>query len=316
MSNSSVAAAQFHEYTFPDPRYPEYTFSRYNLAESLPLDNGRFPKTPQCDLGVLDALPLELLQSTLAQVDLATLTEIRRVNQRARDVVDSILEYDNIVTYVPNILRVLIVTETASYITCKKLHDKLRDTQCEDCGYFGEYLYLLTCRRVCSECLAKESYYPVWEQSVERIYDNYVGLTPEDVSRIPRMRILPCPYVEYVTSSLAYILDRQSLRNAQIRRGQNTTLNICRGFMTEYAARSSSCVRIPAFDPISKEIEWGSHCLGCYGDVKYYQYHPRPEILFIKADFHRHLNEHGRIVRRNDDNGLPRYFHDRVVATS
>ncbi|KAL1618446.1 hypothetical protein SLS54_007173 [Diplodia seriata] len=314
MSNPSVAAAQFHEYTFPDISFVEYTLDKY-IAKNCPLDNGRFPKTPQCDLGVLDALPLELLQSTLAQVDLATLTDIRRVNQRARDVVDSILEYDNIVTYVPSVLRALIVTETASYITCKKLHDKLRDPQCEDCGYFGEHLYLLTCRRICSECKMKEGYSPVREQPVERIYDNHVGLTPEDVSRIPRMRILPYPFCGDTMSSCLYILDRQSLRNAQIRRGQNTMVNICREYPIEHA--EFACVRMPAFDPISKEVEWGSYCLGCYGDVKYYQYQTRPVRLFVKANFHRHLNEHGRIVLRgNDEDGLPHCFHDRVVATS
>ena len=39
-------------------------------------------------------------------------------------------------------------------ITCEMLYYKLCTAECEQCGDFGSYLYILTYERVCSLCLS------------------------------------------------------------------------------------------------------------------------------------------------------------------
>lgn len=277
---------------------PEYTLDENGLAACCPLDNGHFPKTAQCNLGMLDTLPLELLQFTLVRVDLETLTGFRRVNQRARDVVDSIHEYGIIIIHAPNVLRALIATETASYTTCKRLYDKLRSPQCDGCGQFGGHLYVVTCKRLYFECRGIAHHYNlVWESSAQALYDK-LRLTQEDVASIPRMRTVPGFYSvpSLREFSRSRLLNFTSIRDAVIRRHGSDAAD--RLVCPECTAPSSfpghktinlAVVRIPAFDPVSKEVDWGSHCFACYCGGTF------PINLFLKKDFHLHLNRFGHI---------------------
>lgn len=300
MSNSPVSEAQFHKHTFPAPIRPSYTLDENGLAACCPLDNGHFPKTAQYNLGMLDTLPLELLQFTLAHVDLATLTGFRRVNQRARDVVDSIHEYGIIIIHAPNVLRALIATETASYTTCKKLYDKLCSPQCDNCSEFGAHLYVLTCKRLCFECRGIAHHYnPAWESSAQALYDKF-RLTQEDVAGIPRMRTVPGFYsVPSLTEfSRSRLLDFTSIRDAVIRRHGTEAADrlVCPECTTprsfpKYKTVNLAVIRIPAFDPVSKEVDWGSLCLVChYGGIS-------PMTLLLKKNFHLHLNRFGHITK-------------------
>ncbi|KAF2136590.1 uncharacterized protein K452DRAFT_237240, partial [Aplosporella prunicola CBS 121167] len=85
-------------------------------------------------------------------LDLRTLTDFRCVNQRAMQVVDSIFPYNAIIKHVRNALRGILSIETGRWITCEALFETLCTPQCESCGAFGGYLYLITCKRVCYRC--------------------------------------------------------------------------------------------------------------------------------------------------------------------
>ena len=99
---------------------------------------------------------MELLFAILDEFDLQTLTDFRRVNQRAMEIVDSISEYDIVVKHAPDTLRGILSLKTGRWITRQLLYYKLCTSTCEYCGDFGGYLYLLTCKRVCFLCFAKE----------------------------------------------------------------------------------------------------------------------------------------------------------------
>lgn len=67
------------------------------LTRHCLLDNGRqalgLDYTTAPSLGQLSRLPVELLQQTVLQIDVATLLIWRRVNKRAMDLVSNIMEW-------------------------------------------------------------------------------------------------------------------------------------------------------------------------------------------------------------------------------
>src|SRR5690606_30564988 len=120
------------------------------------------------NIGALSALPPELLEYILCQLDLCTLTDFRRVNRRATALVEFLPQY-RAITHARNAPRGILSIKTGSWITCGALYDKLCTSGCERCGDFGGYLYLLTCKRVCFLCLSQDRL--------------YLPLTPEHASR-------------------------------------------------------------------------------------------------------------------------------------
>ena len=193
----------------------------YGLSVHCPLDNGRHTLEPKCSIGALVVLPLEILFDVLVRLDLKTLTDFRRVNQRAMEVVDSTPEYKAIVTNVPNFLRVILGLKTGPWISCQLLNDKFLDSRCEYCNDIGGYLYLLTCRRVCFICYQKKKYQfcPVDWYEAERHYgiwvdeDTMIAESIYDGNRIlvPHMTVPKRFGLEYQEPSDLCYLDHNSL---------------------------------------------------------------------------------------------------------
>ncbi|KAF1948222.1 hypothetical protein CC80DRAFT_586114, partial [Byssothecium circinans] len=67
-----------------------------DLVLACPLTNYHASIAPQYDIGTLDALALELIQSVLVQLDISSLMNFRRVNPRALQVVDDLPQYREI----------------------------------------------------------------------------------------------------------------------------------------------------------------------------------------------------------------------------
>jgi len=70
-------------------------------AFQCPLDWGNHEISPSTSLGDLARLPLELQQDILGYIDLKSLLEFRRVNQRAMEVVNSIVAFDRVIRHCP-----------------------------------------------------------------------------------------------------------------------------------------------------------------------------------------------------------------------
>ena len=138
------------------------TLDEKDLSTRCPLDNGKVTRPAQFDLGILDRLPTELLHAILTGLDMRTLTDFRRVNLRALAVLDGVPEYRTIITHAPDLLRGVLSIQTAQWVTCKKLFSTLCNAQCEACGDFGGYIYILTCNRVCFLCFTESpAYLPI-----------------------------------------------------------------------------------------------------------------------------------------------------------
>src|SRR6266699_2232047 len=185
MKEHSLILHQFHDLTYPRLRLNDHT-----LDDNLPAfqcqfekDHFRLPLTT--NVGTLDALPPELVERILSQLDLRTLTDFRRVNRRATELVNFLPEYKTITTHARNALRGILSIETSRWITCSTLYEKLCTPSCEQCGDFGGYLYLLTCKRVCFLCLSQDKLYlPLLPRHASRKF----GLDRQIIEKLPRMR--------------------------------------------------------------------------------------------------------------------------------
>ncbi|KAJ5257009.1 hypothetical protein N7478_013113 [Penicillium angulare] len=148
-------------------------------------------RSPRYGLGALDRLPLEIINLALIQLDMQTLTDFRHVNRTARLVIDSIPQYKRILAHVPAAIRGSLNIETARFFSCLDLYEKLSTAECDSCGDFGGYLYLVTCRRVCFLCLTKKSdYLPVLRKDAIRKF----GLRSEHLASLPCMKSFPGCY--------------------------------------------------------------------------------------------------------------------------
>lgn len=120
---STLTLASLQEVTHTHMRIGEYSIrqSLYgaslengNFDDSLehlcPLDNERHHVIPTSDLGTLKKLPLEFLDLISIETTLRTLTDFRRVNKRAMQVVDSVRVYQSILKQSPGSICAMLST--------------------------------------------------------------------------------------------------------------------------------------------------------------------------------------------------------------
>ncbi|EMD93061.1 hypothetical protein COCC4DRAFT_61163 [Bipolaris maydis ATCC 48331] len=127
------------------------------LSWRVPLDHGKHDCThsPKATLGTLHAFPAELQQRTVSYLDIKSFLEFRRVSKLAMHLVNSLLEYQKIMTHAPTALRMAIAIKTHHRYTISDLFAALCQRHCEDCGTLAHYVCLFTCRRI---CLSQEKY--------------------------------------------------------------------------------------------------------------------------------------------------------------
>ena len=156
------------------------------LRMRCPLDDGCETIELQRGLGILEELPSEILTCVLDQLDLQSLVDFRRVNHQSNQFVDSLPKYKVIVEHAPDVLRGMLTTETASLTTLEVLYGKLCQRTCDSCSQYGDFLYVLTCKRVCIVCLAtKSSYKTLRKADLIRKFD----LKPKLIANITRMQV-------------------------------------------------------------------------------------------------------------------------------
>ena len=285
--------------TYPRPNLTDNTLEDNDLAQHCPLDNGRHRLDPKYNLGNLALLPPEILTAVLTQVDLQSLTEFRRVNQRVMEFIDSIPQYQAIVTHAPASLRGILSIGTGEWISCQGLYDKLRIAECETCGDFGGYLYIITCRRVCFMCLSEE---PAWLPLLRRDAIRKFGLHSKLPANLPQIRSIPgcySPNLKYCPLPLT-LIDYESARDAGIilhgslrameQYASRMVFKSREKYDTRYSEwtlrksgpkprpprfedswdgksgnpiRFMAIVAAPYLNPTTRCPEWGFHCVGC-----------------------------------------------------
>jgi hypothetical protein len=281
---------------------------------------------PKNDLGTLDTLPLELLSLILVQIDLRSLTDFRRINNRAMQVVDSVLEYRLIQQHTPNSIRGILSVELGSHISVQALFKTLHEPRCEDCGDFAGFIYLFTCTRVCFLCLyEKPRYFPLSISEAGR----KLGVHRRLLAPLPAVNSIPGCYSpnEYIRKARLTLIDSESARQIGIAyhgstesmeqyvaeagqrkleayqriaagpfatssRRRRLGIGVQEGRISD-PRRFMAVVRAPWINPSTNAVEWGFLCVGCKREYRARPLHWRRKHCV--ETFSEHIEECGRV---------------------
>ncbi|KAK4498936.1 hypothetical protein PRZ48_009446 [Zasmidium cellare] len=191
MSTSSEPTPSRADITYPQPNKKDNTLDEQKLHRTCPLDVGRHQLKPEYDLGGLDKLPYELIADILAQLDLRSLFDFRRVSQRAMQAVDGMPDFKQIAKHHLTIVRALLAVEAGTHLSCVNVLEALKSPNCIHCGDFAGYIYALNCSRVCFLCFTeRQEYLPLTALWVYRMF----GVDLSHLSSTPRLKCLPGRY--------------------------------------------------------------------------------------------------------------------------
>ncbi|QGI77056.1 hypothetical protein CEK25_003785 [Fusarium fujikuroi] len=112
-----------------------------------------FTTTPTVNLGALDILPNELLNSILRNLDLLSYFRFRRVNRRSRVLASELQEYKAVVRHGIEGFRGMLRARLATHFTFEDMYRALTTESCSFCAKFGGFLYLPTACRCCFACI-------------------------------------------------------------------------------------------------------------------------------------------------------------------
>ncbi|KAL2167502.1 hypothetical protein VTG60DRAFT_1196 [Thermothelomyces hinnuleus] len=333
MGCSVPALENWKELVYSCPRINDHTLDEKisSLFPHAEYKSDRFGLSATKNAGTLEILPLELLSAILCHLDLLSLSQFRRANRRTIELVRSLPLYEAIMTHAPNALRGILALGTGPWITWGTLREKITTPDCEHCGDFGGYLYLLTCRRVCFLCFTQEQpYLPLLPSHATRMF----GLDKQTVQSLPCVRVIPgiySPNERKIPRSVSVLVDRESARLAGIRLhgsldameryvasleareidaynqrivaaegDRRPALRMRRpGVRPQFDGRSGNpfrfvaIIRVPWIRRGSREAEWGFHCLGCQ-NLSRFPLHWRRQ--FTSASFKEHLRECGKVT--------------------
>ena len=290
------------------------------------LDNGHDRRVPCYGLGSLEIVPLEVLQMIILRLDIQSITHFRRVNRRAGLVVDQVPQYKQIIVHAPASIRGCLSIRTGFSFSCQDLYDKLRTTNCDSCGDFGGYLYLVTCRRVCFLCFTeKTEYLPLLRSDVIRKF----GLRPKYLAKLPSFKSVPGRYssrgiqcrrritlidhsaareagivVHGDSNSMKQYVSESLTKNLEIHKSRNSTSTGAKPRLPRSAdsfdgfssnpLRFMGIIRAPVLDARMAEPQWGFHCIACkphhYGRPLHWR------RKYTKESYRDHIRECGEII--------------------
>ncbi|KAI2619014.1 hypothetical protein GGS26DRAFT_573829 [Hypomontagnella submonticulosa] len=209
-------------------------------------------------LGSLDRLPFELLREVLLDLDMHTLFIFRQVNRRSRQMVDSVDEYQKVVSHGLNLLCVLLRTQLAIGVSLFDFYSALCTKACTICGQFGGFISLLTWTRCCFKCLdgaLEAQVQPLG--SVRREFQ----LTKAESNQLKSFKTLPGIYsieacVQKVPVKAVSVHQAISVSGRQLPALPRIwRLNKKFNFM-------GSCA-LPHYDTRTGNVEYGMACAGC-----------------------------------------------------
>ncbi|KAJ5214998.1 hypothetical protein N7468_010677 [Penicillium chermesinum] len=237
-------------------------FSRREHNDIHPSIATPFQRSSSVGLGFLGRLPLELLLDTLYLLDMYSLFKFRQINLRARQVVDSLSQYNKVVSHGLNLFCGLLRTRIAIEITLFDFFEALCTKECFLCGEFGGFISILAWKRCCHKCLQVS---PETQVRTLASVRKHLHMTEAELGQLKSFKTLPGIYSmnETVHNSRITIVSldqailacrRKSPTTQQIRigrAGQNRKFNFL-----------ASCA-LPYYDKLTGRVEHGISCAGC-----------------------------------------------------
>ncbi|RFU79435.1 hypothetical protein TARUN_2792 [Trichoderma arundinaceum] len=218
-------------------------------------------------LGLIDQLPVELLIQSLRHMDMQSLFNLRQVNLRARQIVDSLKEYKAVVSHGMTAYCALLRMKLATHVTLLDFYRVLCSKNCTFCGKFGGFVFLPTWIRCCFECIEEDpETRMVTVAEVRRLF----RLSRAELGQQRSFQTLPGIY----TTGL-YSMEKSYQRNrvklvpyfpAMKEFGDRLEAGAAHGqhrpFWDPIHNFMASC-ELPYYDPLTQVIEYGVSCAGC-----------------------------------------------------
>ncbi|KAM3559183.1 hypothetical protein ARSEF4850_004264 [Beauveria asiatica] len=125
------------------------------------------PAVQQRPLGPVKNLPQELLSMVLELLDLQSLFRLSQTSIWARLLVLGFRPYRDILEHAPTLLHRLAIAQLLPRYSAHQIaRQLLRSDRCSSCSFLGEYVFLLTCERVCFSCFSEDDNFLVIEKSL------------------------------------------------------------------------------------------------------------------------------------------------------
>lgn len=221
-----------------------------------------FQHTSNVGLGSLDWLPFELLHDMLLCLDIHSLFKFRQVNHASRQIVDSIKQYQLIVSHGLNLLCALLRTRLAIHVSLFDFYNALCMKTCTLCGEFGGFISLLIWKRCCIRCLQGS---PETQVRTLASVRKQLHMNKAESARLKSFKSLPGIYSmnETIQKSRVTIV---SLHQATLvcRRQSHTLAQPPPASLDRIRKFNSmgSCA-LPYYDKQTGRVEHGISCAGC-----------------------------------------------------
>lgn len=237
-----------------------------------------FPRTPHTGLGSLDRLPLELLYEVLLHVDIRSLFNFRQTNLRGRQIVNSLTQYQLVVSHGLNLLCALLRTRLAIDVSLFDFYDALCTKACTFCGGFGGFISLLTWDRCCFKCLQGAPETQV--QTLAAVRKQF-RLTKAKLDQLRSFKTLPGIYTveESVYKSRTTVV---SVYRALLVSGQQPQVQPANWGRNKKYNFMGSCA-LPYYDRRTGRVEHGISCAGCQLALEKDMYGSRVEEWMFEA---------------------------------
>lgn len=218
-----------------------------------------FRRNSNTGLGSLDRLPFDLLHDVLLHLDMHSLFKFRQINLGSRQTVDSLKQYQVVVSHGLNLLCALLRTQLATGVSLFVFYCALCTKACTLCGNFGGFISLLTWTRCCFKCLQGAPQIQV--QTLAAVRKQF-HLKKAELDQLRSFKTLPGIYsmeesvrksrITVVSLHQATLVSKpQPPTLAQANSGRNQKFN----FM-------GSCA-LPYYDRRTGRVERGISCAGC-----------------------------------------------------
>ncbi|KAK2739864.1 hypothetical protein FQN57_006440 [Myotisia sp. PD_48] len=142
-------------------------------------------------LGLLNALPIELMHYICNMLDFQSLSRLLRTSLRVRSMVESLPAYRDLMEHAPDTLTALGETQLISLHSADLLYKTLRSQHCVSCLEFGPFLFLPRCERCCHDCLRANP--ALWVMPIAFAKECF-RFSPKEMKKLPIMRSIPGVY--------------------------------------------------------------------------------------------------------------------------
>ncbi|KAF5656555.1 hypothetical protein FHETE_10945 [Fusarium heterosporum] len=230
-------------------------------------------------LGLLEHLPDELILMILRELDIVSYLQFRGVNTRARSIATNFKDYKTVVKYGRGGLKAILKVRLGHLFTITYLYRVLVSLDCEFCGKFATFLYLITCQRCCFTCLQISSELRVLPIPAPKDFVKAVKKTAKEIERVcePRLSVV---YGKYTLETWPRVNRPKWLAQAKpaIEKLQSLDISyrIAKGVLDHvpehqdryealhhYCYRYMAATAFPSYNADRDQIEHGVSCKGC-----------------------------------------------------